>query len=872
MATPPPSVLVVSHTHWDREWYHTAERFRQRLVALVDDLLDAPPPAPRSFLLDGQAVLLDDYLAVRPERAAELSTLLRDGRLEAGPWYVLADELIPSGEALVRNLLAGRAAVRRLRGEPPPVLWCPDSFGHPAVLPDLAAGFGCAVIVLWRGYGGARWPAGDTVHWRGAALATVLVHHLPPDGYEFGSSLPAGAADATSRWRRIADALLPRAATGIALLLNGADHHARQRDLDAALDALATAAAPVPVTATTLREASAAIEAAAAPLSLPTVEGELRDSYGYTWTLAGTLGTRAAQKRANALAERLLLRDVEPWIALGDASPSVRALLDVAWRDLLLAHPHDTLCGTSIDEVAVAFDERIRRVAVQAEGLRDDALHSLARHDAERARGEVSAWRPMIALRNPSPRPRGGVAEIMVEVKIADVAVGPGSAARQGRRVEPDAGWLVLAGLQSLDMEHRVVLTESPRAYPDADLVERRRVLAWVPPIAGYALDVRMPASLGEHHAPGVVRVHEDALECGALRATVGAGGEVRLEDLATGRAIDDLLSFQLSRDAGDLYTPAIRERVGALRFEGVDVVHPGPLRGELAIRFRDEDDGSTVVLRVGLDAGLPALRVALDGVNARRDARLRLLVRTGAADGVAVTADAAFHPSTRSALRVSPADDAMERVVPTAPLHRFVTRFGAAEGTTLYSDGLAEYEAGADGTVAVTLLRAVGQLSRPDLPERPGHAGWPADTPAAQCLGAWSARFAVALHGPDSPAQRDDIERLADDVLLPLRGEMWRSSLGPPRRAGGLELEGAHLAFSAAMPARRAGWIVLRCVNRSRTPVTGRWRLDRGLAEAVRARLDEVPGAPITIEGTTIPFTAAPLEIVTILARLADD
>ena len=62
-------VLVVAHTHWDREWYHSVGRFRQRLVALVDELLDDPPPVGESFLLDGQAIVLDDYLAVRPERA-----------------------------------------------------------------------------------------------------------------------------------------------------------------------------------------------------------------------------------------------------------------------------------------------------------------------------------------------------------------------------------------------------------------------------------------------------------------------------------------------------------------------------------------------------------------------------------------------------------------------------------------------------------------------------------------------------------------------------------------------------------------------------------------------------------------------------------
>jgi len=220
-------VLVVSHTHWDREWYHAAGRFRQRLVALVDELIDDPPPEGQSFLLDGQGIVLDDYLDVRPERASELATLLRQGRLEAGPWYVLADELIPSGEALVRNLLAGRDAVRALRAEPPPVLYCPDAFGHPAILPALASGFGLALIVTWRGYGGARWPDGDTVHWREASGAEALLYHLAPDGYELGSSLPVSAESVAARWQRLEAALASRAVTGAALLLNGADHHAR---------------------------------------------------------------------------------------------------------------------------------------------------------------------------------------------------------------------------------------------------------------------------------------------------------------------------------------------------------------------------------------------------------------------------------------------------------------------------------------------------------------------------------------------------------------------------------------------------------------------------------------------------------------------
>jgi alpha-mannosidase len=870
-------VLVVAHTHWDREWYHSAERFRQRLVPLVDELLDEPPADGESFLLDGQAVLLEDYLGIRPERAAELSGLLRDGRVEAGPWYVLADELIPGGEALVRNLLVGRETVRRLRGEPPPVLYCPDAFGHPAVLPELARGFGYGVVVLWRGYGGARWPAGDTVRWRGPSGAEVVLYHLPPDGYEFGSSLPTTNVHAMSRWSRIASVLAPRALTGTALLLNGADHHARQYGQRDALAALAAAAAPVRVRATSLRAAALTIEQAAARTALPVVEGELRDSYGYTWTLQGTFAARAAQKRRNAQAERMLVRDVEPWLALlpsgGDGA--ARALLRATWRTLLKAHPHDTLCGTSIDAVAAAMDGRLASVEMQGMGLRDDALLAHLGHDSERSRAMGPAWRPVVVIRNSAARVRHGVAELTLSATIADVAVGPGSAERQGapRRVPP---WRVDGvPLQLLERRERVALTESPLDYPDADRVAEVRALGWIDHVAGYAVVTRAQGGslrTGTEVVPrNPVRVTERVLENGLLRVEVLEDGEVRLTDLASGRVLNCVVSLEQTREAGDLYTPAVRETLPAPRLQRVRLVHRGPLRGELAIEYElaAPKGGRRGRCRVGLtlDADLPAMRIALDGDNGATDHRLRVRVATGLV-GATTVADAAFHPVARTPLEISEEDARMEHVVPTAPLHRWVTRFGPAGGATLFSDGLAEYEALADGAVAVTLFRGVGVLSRADLPERPGHAGWPADTPGAQSIGPFSARLAFAMHGADGPAQRDAIERLADDVLLPIVGETLRSNLGEPGTHAGLALDGDGLAFSAAAPAEREGWRMLRCVNRLGTTVRGRWTLGRPILEAVRTRLDETLLGALRVEGNTVAFDAAAHEIVTVLLR----
>jgi alpha-mannosidase len=274
-------------------------------------VLDGDGGAP--FLLDGQAVVLEDYLALRPERTADVSNALRHGALEAGPWYVLADSLIPSGEGLVRNLLAGRRVLRSLRAAPPDVLYCPDSFGHPAALPTIASGFGLGSVILWRGYGGRSHPAGDTARWFAPDESSVVLYHLPPDGYEFGSHLPPESDAARERWLSMREVLAPRATTGLVLLLAGADHHAPQANLEPAVGALKFVAEPDVIERSSLAQFGRDLLERAAQMPPPTVKGELRDSYGYTWVLQGTFGSRAHLKRHYARAESLLLRDVEPW-------------------------------------------------------------------------------------------------------------------------------------------------------------------------------------------------------------------------------------------------------------------------------------------------------------------------------------------------------------------------------------------------------------------------------------------------------------------------------------------------------------------------------------------------------------------------------
>lgn len=895
--TSPLDVHVLAHTHWDREWYHSAPRFRQRLAALVQDLPFGDTDDAHTFLLDGQAVVLEDVLAVRPDLRRPLEDALQRGVIEAGPWYVLADELIPSGEALVRNLLAGRQVLRSLGASAPDVCYSPDAFGHAAALPSIAAGFGLRVAVLWRGYGGPRWPAGDTVRWRGPDGASLLVWHLPPDGYEFGRALPTAPDAADSRWQEITAMVATRSRTGVVLLTNGADHHALQPQLDEAVQVLASVAkhGGHTVQHSSLSAWARAFAAASEQVPVPEVEGELRDSYGYTWTLQGTLATRAWQKRAVARADALLRHDVEPWIAMAQlagspAASELRESLHHTWRTFLRTLPHDTLCGCSIDAVARALDHRLDVVRSEACGLRDTAIDLLLARDPVAARNTArDSWQPRLVLRNRTARERFGLAEVEIVRTIADVAVGPGSAlagdatadasdvasgVARGVAIEvvsAAANTASVPGMitQSLGRRRAFRRRESPQHYPDNDLVEITRALMWIPPslsLGGFALrtiplrEQSVPSG-GTSPALHVSREHGSVtLRNAHLELQVSKSGVV-LHDLARGRVIYNLVQLTWQADHGDTYTSAPRGDVRTLRAERMRVVASGPLRAIVAIRYAitvqtssaRNERGSTrpraaaarprtirVVVRYALDAGASHVRLDILGRDRAHDHRLRVSLATGIASP-RIVADAAFGPVVRTSLDDTSVDETHEHVVHAAPLHRWVAADGGDHGSTIVSDGLAEYEALPDARIAVTLLRATGELSRSSLAERPGHAGWPAAVPGAQGPGRIRARLAVAPHGAFDPARAN---LLADDVLLPLIAHTWRDApQHAPDLVEGVTLEAEQgVVASAVKPAEQGHGVVLRAVNLHDAPRTAEWIIPNANSSSVVVRLDESP------------------------------
>ena len=145
---------VIFTTHWDREWYLTFERFRYRLVQCIDRALGIFDKDPRyhSFMLDGQTIVLEDYLEVKPYMKEVLEKRVREGKLIVGPLYVQPDEWLVSGEGLIRNLLLG-IRIAKSFGRVMKVGYLPDTFGHTIQLPQILRGFDIDTFVFSRGMG-----------------------------------------------------------------------------------------------------------------------------------------------------------------------------------------------------------------------------------------------------------------------------------------------------------------------------------------------------------------------------------------------------------------------------------------------------------------------------------------------------------------------------------------------------------------------------------------------------------------------------------------------------------------------------------------------------------------------------------------------
>ena len=752
----PRTLHYVLSTHWDREWYLPFQGFRHRLVRLMDQILDRLEDGTLigPFTGDGQAILIEDYLEIRPEREAELRRRVGEGAMVFGPWFVLPDEFLVSGESLIRNLELGRKLVRRFGGTPSNAGFLCDMFGHNSQMPQIMAGFGITGAFVWRGVD-AR--IGGRFIWEGADGTRLPTYRFGRNGYcdytyevrhsnnpEAKFDPPKARADLIAFLKKELERTAP---DGPGLVLDGGDHLCPDFEHYGMIKSIIENSSNEFRLIHGTFDAFLAELAACPAASLTTLVGELREparwpvSEDNQYLIAGVGSSRVLLKQENAACEALLCRWAEPFAALASltlGSEYSDQMLQIAWKWLLQNHPHDSICGCSTDQVHQDMLYRFSQCRQLAECVASESLVNLAAS----APGSLGEREIRLAVFNPLSVARDEVLEFDVEIPVGWPEFGEffGYESKPAFRIfDADGGEVVY---QRLAVRRNIV---RPRLrdtkYPQAFRFNVVRVAARLAiPAMGFAsLKVVGPSSSEgtegvlptRHLAVRGLRTAHASMENEFLSVEIQAGGILILTDKTTGQTYGNLNVFQDDADIGDGWnhgpTTNRRDVLSGAGQAQIEIVCDTPLMTTFVVRqtltlpesfdVRDHRRAESRVpliieSRISLRAGARVLDIETQISNTADDHRLRVMFST---DVTAETylADAPFDVVERRIALREDNHDYREMEVEMKPQQTWAAVFDGTRGLAVVTAG-GQLESGVldrpDRPLALTLFRATSR------------------------------------------------------------------------------------------------------------------------------------------------------------------
>ncbi|MFD2332032.1 glycoside hydrolase family 38 C-terminal domain-containing protein [Cohnella sp. GCM10020058] len=904
-------MYVLSHTHWDREWYQDFQGFRLRLVHMMDELIDhmERDEAYRYFMLDGQTIILEDYIRIRPERKDRLAKLIAGGRIQIGPWYVMPDEFLVSGESLIRNLLKGVRDARKWGAEPVRSGYVTDIFGHNSQLPQLLQGFGIDHAVMFRGFHGDGDPS--ELWWEGADGSKVLGLKLDEDRaysdfyfavrwpfFERDDDYSGHAKELIERAKQYLTYKNERATTDIAIGMDGVDHVEIEPQLTWLLRTL-TEETGVEFVHATIEQYTADLRLKIKDLNIH--KGEQR-ALGFNginnWVPENVLSSRIHLKQHNQHGENLLEKWAEPLgvmtAALGKPYPA--GFLTEAWTHLLQNHPHDSICGCSIDQVHRDMIYRFDQARLIGDGLVKESVHYIVDHlDESKVDGKQ-----VLAVFNMSQSEIDGIVEIELSLPAgSDASLRMADHNLQGTSFRIFDGDRREIAYQVLSVQRGH--TEMYRPYRELPRgrvsdVYRLALHAKVPSF-GYTaytvepyeldwhgtLEFSAPKLIAPVRLPGTQKIGARAWNNGRIRLEVQPDGTLDITEAATGHTFRGLLRFEDEADIGDGWThmaPIGNERFTSAGSPAqVSVVYDGPyatcLRIRSSLRLPQGVDASgakrseawtdfTVTTFVTLLQGDPVVycRTVVD--NAVRDHRFGVWFPTGL-DTDHYAASTPFDLVKRP---FSEPDQSkyLRKPYEAFPHNGILAASDGKVGFAIYSKGLYEtcLRADEDRALGLTLFRSTAKEVGTD----PGDGGQQLRTMT----------FAYAIEPIRVEEQFESRlwlahQRYAAGIRTAERpaGRVWRESpyrrdANLPLSASFLGIEGAGLQISAVKAAEEGEnrWIV-RIFNTTDREASGRLTCEQEIVEARLLNLNEEMLEKLETDGGGIAFKAGPRQIVTI-------
>ena len=910
-------IVLISHTHWDREWYYTFDQYRYRLVQCIDKLLEIFKKRKdfHSFMMDGQVAPIEDYLEVRPEKRDEIVRFVKKGRLKIGPWYIQPDEFLVEGESIIRNLMLGIRTAKSF-GNCMMVGYLPDTFGHTAQMPQILKKFGIDNFVFHRGLGTEFEELGTPFIWQAPDGSRVIALFLYR-GYCNLHRISEDFDESVSHLNELYKSWKDKVKVPVIPGMIGCDHHLPKEFVpDFERYARGVRELPFDVEQGDMEKV---IEICRKYRDkLKEHSGELLSSH-YHWVLYGTWSARVYLKQLNFENEILLTYLVEPlwtiaWL-LGGRYPS--KLIWRAWKYVILSQPHDSICGCSVDEVHKECEVRqlkartLARELLYCTGKEFNVINyfltaagiKVESHAIPSINSKVNLafdekGKLYLIAYNTLPWPRRSVIKLRTRktFSLNKHIYERLKAVAKFTPLESFEKLIKEKGAISVDFENIVLRDPEGKIIPCqvrpvyGDVVE----VIWVDELPPLGLKAYSVEEKEAQEVKSDLTVGEDFIENEFLRVSFDLehGGCVTIEDKRTGLKYRGLNIFEDSGDAGDEYDyspPEVDEVIKSTSFKAnLEIIEKGPIAITAKItipmevpsslspdrkRRSKEITSMPVECYISLYSRVPRVDIRVEIYNLVKDHRLRVVFPLGSkcSKHWAETHFYVIERPNETPYYYRRPDGSLAKVR-TYPMRSWIDLSDGERGLCIVTKGLHEYEVREieDNTEAViTLMRCIGWLSRPDLLTRPGNAGPFVPTPDAQCLRKLTFEYCIIPHS--GTWLEAEIHRSAKEFIVPVVSYEEVPHRGTiPSVTSYMSIEPEEVMVTAFKKAENDDAVIVRVFNVSGKSIEARLKFFRHVEEAWIVDFNEESISKAKHEGNLVNIELRPHEIVTVKVKLA--
>lgn len=827
---------IISHTHWDREWYLNSEYTNEWLPEFFKRLFEILEKEKEyTFVLDGQTAMIEDYFDQLKKQGEgvldykeKIKKYVKERRLFIGPYYIQLDWNLVSDEALIRNLLIGNKISRELGGTMK-VGWLLDNFGQISQTAQIHNGFGVKGLYVWRGIEISSENMKSEFLWEspdGTRLPSVYLI----DSYRNAMRLAEYRNILRERIYDEVDKLKPFATTPNILLMNGYDQ-------EMAPDYFSPYIINGQLDTDELKIIPSNPEKYMEELiqyrpRLNIMKGALY-SGRFIAVFPGVLSSRMYLKLQSYQCLKLLERYAEPlsiiiWSLGGEYEAGI---LETVWKKLLKYFSHDNICGVCIDDVCSDMEENFREVLQLTNNLIESRVKELTCLIDTSGGNKSEAF----VLFNPSVYMRNEVVSI------------------NGK------DWLVKD----------------------------------IPPL-GY----KVIRSENKDEVEKPIKVMGNLIENGKIKVNILDDGSFDLTNKTSGRVYKGLGVIEDSGDAGDEYDYSYPDIDNIITSKGkkaeIKFVEKSDVRVVVKIKTvlkvpealtkdRKKRNSSIRKLPVAtyltIDADSSYIKCRTEVKNTVKDHRMRILFPTNIDTKTSFTGSA--FDIVKKTIYIedydnSPIPEEVERIIIGArevkpntifPMKEFVDLYDQDGGIAVLSKGLTEYQIIPEkSTIALTLFRSVGWIAT-EINTRVGDAGPRILAPEAQCLRQMVFQYAVYVH--QGSVFKGKVLRTADAFNTDLLVLKTTSHAGP--------LTGIHkfievedikqvLRVTTVKRSEDKKAIIIRCYNPSGERIIGKINSRFTVKEAYYTNLlEEIEGVVKKNNDHLVEIVVNPGQIATI-------